>query len=586
MPDRLCEVKAEKSTSKDAPKSANDKPKIVDLGRDIDNPGGGNCAFYAFVIGLIYIIQQKEAALTKNVFARWVARDSKIASEYENILNYNFNKPNDALLNVLQKSLREIIYQEKLDELKHVCSISRVINNYKHLSNSNSYTHFSCIYFGDRADVDPKYNEFAASYKIQQEIKKLKTPISYKTALARLNLDSTEFVIDKKAIKEKFKADFPKDKLSVEGETDESFAQRLLERKKKRKAIIEEIEEQKINNSSIALSLLIQEDPKLVIKGHETLTLAPLFMSLFYGNVAIESITKETKPQESSLIVDAMQLMRQERFWGTHIELNYLADVFHVNFHPLRNGQALWEYKDDPERSNVTVNNKGNCHWTTMIPMPVGSRLIDEAKNAEKPQEEKRTAAVLPAPRTKVNRLETVTPSGKWRSFFSFFSLGIPATKQAPTVNACTAVKPEILYTHRVAKVVNQQNMDSQKRLERLQLSVNTAVTAYCSYSESIWISIWHRHWRSGRERAKAFGKSISEHDDYFHTLTSIIEFLEDKTKGNTHPHSFRTMLLQELLNTNNHKFTLQEISHDYKNCLNLLKEQLNYSSIKFYCPL
>lgn len=42
----------------------------------IDNPGGGDCGFYAFAIGLIHVIQHEYYANGKsNTFNRWKMKD-------------------------------------------------------------------------------------------------------------------------------------------------------------------------------------------------------------------------------------------------------------------------------------------------------------------------------------------------------------------------------------------------------------------------------------------------------------------------------------------------------------------------------
>ncbi|WP_237760402.1 hypothetical protein [Legionella steelei] len=81
----------------------------------IDNPGGGDCGFYAFAVGLIKIIQEEYALHKKSeTFARW-QRNGLNNTSLEDILSIDINKLYNSpyaykkdILDKLQMSLRGI----------------------------------------------------------------------------------------------------------------------------------------------------------------------------------------------------------------------------------------------------------------------------------------------------------------------------------------------------------------------------------------------------------------------------------------------------------------------------------------------
>ena len=66
--------------------------EIVIVPKTVDNPGSGNCAFYAFAIGLINIIQYENQTGTCSTFNKWVEFDSSINAYYIRLVKFDFNK--------------------------------------------------------------------------------------------------------------------------------------------------------------------------------------------------------------------------------------------------------------------------------------------------------------------------------------------------------------------------------------------------------------------------------------------------------------------------------------------------------------
>ncbi len=109
-------------------------------------------------------------------------------------------------------------------------------------------------------------------------------------------------------------------------------------------------------------------------------------------------------------------------------------------------------------------------------------------------------------------------------------------------------------------------------KLRELKSRIFKARVNYCEYSNNIWFSFFHRHGSSGRVRAVKFQDEFDEITSISEAEKSILDFLGNKKNGNTHPHSFRTMLLHELLGSN---LSLKDISKTYESKLDELCEQL-----------
>ncbi len=622
--------------------------------RRIDNPGLGNCAFYAFAIGLIDIIKKERAAhgdVRRPMFERWVALDPSLTNDYYAICAFDLNNPNKqkALLDRMQMGLRRIAYQYKIDELRKACVQSRVDDGYKSLVGTSSFVNFSYLFYGLKKDNDSRYNEFsdnkiktalfggrnfhlltefpanlnqfknsyifcndelsyinvkgeatkvkinklalfkkelakindsgASSLKLTAEqVRKLITSNGGHTPTATLKRVSVNEALASKGLTElelkkrlslamlphllenvlniseaeqqapwqaifneaTWNVDRPKLVELIEAHLPSLTEQ---ERDNRRKAISEALYEGVSAEIKKHVIAILQEDNTLFVDGYENYTLAPLFLRLFYGDdVALDAITEETPIAPDSMIPPAIQRITQNYFWGTHLDLDYLSYPFEVNLHTLENKQQKYPFTDLPDRPILTVNNEGNGHWTTFIeeiqtvvPRPThNTKTVKDTKTANKPE-------------------ETIKPEGRVES----------------------GKKVEVGSTSSLLHKPGRNKLFKElSNVETLQRAIGDAVIRYCDYSDNITFSFFHRHGETGRQRAKDFLAEINEVKDFNEAKKRLVSYLENNKNGNTHPHSFRTMLLHELINANLH-CTLAETSKNYDWQLVQFKKQI-----------
>ncbi|KTD72666.1 hypothetical protein [Legionella tucsonensis] len=465
--------------------------------RTVDNPAKGNCGYYAFAIGLINIIQQEGTGAT---FGKWVHLDPSIIGYYDAICNFDFDKPNNDLLEVLQRSLRLITYNAQVEELRWACTSAQKKNEYRALVATSTYKKFAEMYYG--TNVDPHFNQFVSSPAI-------------KTALAKI-------------------------------------------------------------------------DPHVIRPGHEALVLAPLFMSLIYGEGALETINVLTKPKLDSPVIQALQNITQDFVWATHLELDYLANEFEVNLHVLKNGVNPYEFHDLPYRNTITIDNQSNIHWTTRVIMAKKvSKTLAPISHSEFGSSSKRAAfetRTLPK-KQQVKDEDTVTKKLPIQEqYFSKREVGKQKKTQPEVMNLEKTntqlhfLKKQTLFNQSDAiPLTLMSSKTDQKELNRLIHIVHRAVIAYCTYSDGIIFSLFHRHGESGRIRASMFDEQFSLVEDLEQAKNMLMDFLEDSKNGNTHPHSFRTMLLQGLLaaNESHNKKDLKYISKNYLTLLEEFREEL-----------
>jgi len=453
--------------------------RIVIKNKEIDNPKGGNCAFYSFALGLIDIIQEEKVYNSTAMFDQWAILssdlDCSVSKLYEAICAYDFNKPNKKLLDVLQASLRWITYRTQLTELREACSKSNVGNRFVGLADTDIYNKFVCMYYGKDVDGGP------------------------------LNPDYNEFV-DNELVKE-------------------------------------------------ALSKIDRND---VVEGLESLILGPLFLKLLYGeDVALDSITEETEPVLTSPVIHAMSTVVNDSFWGRVNDLKYLVTAFNnIRLHILQNGVKPYDIKDDKNDNDahkyvITVNNISNRHWTTKIMVAIAAK---GDKNIEKKKQSLENVSFLSKPQNLKN---------SFLSFFSFFTgSSTDSQKKAPKEK-------------KAKQNVTNETQPDQIKLKSLKEKVSAATDKYCDYSEKIWFSIFHRHWPECRARAKRFNDLIAGIGDYESAKKELLNYLKNKKNGNTYPHSFRTMLLDELLESEP-KVPLKTLSQTFESKLEELEEQLH----------
>lgn len=433
--------------------------------RTINNPGKGNCGFYAFAIGLIDLIQEERTYNCSVVFDRWIKLEPSVRECYKSICSYDFDKPNLKLLEALQRILRTITFNIQIEELKQACAAAKEEDEYQALVATSSYRKFAEMYYG--VDLDSRFNELSKSPIIKKTIAKI--------------------------------------------------------------------------------------DKSKVVEEHEALVLAPIFMSLIYGEGIIPgTITLTTKPSPNSPIINALRGITQNYVWATHLELDYLANAFEVNLHPLENGLARYPFQDIPYRHTITVNNQFNIHWTTQVTL---AKAIRDSNPSVSVFSEKKG----------------VLGNGK-----EAFELAKPLGKgSSKKLKSQQNKKPFFSPTDEIA-LQGLPPDSNQKKLDQLIRTVNRAVINYCGYSDSLWFSIFHRHGEAGRVRAIKLNRDLYHVEDYSEALKMVIRFLKDTKNGNTYNHSFRTMLLRELLTLNSkNKVDLSVISKKYDSALaHLIKQQ------------
>lgn len=392
------------------------------LRKNIDNPGFGNCAFYAFSIGLVHLIQHENAYKKRQLFNHWLQLDPAIGTLWALMTECEIDKIPKELLDKLQFSLRRIVFETQAKELTECClSVhSNQSNQYHALIASSHFSQFAEIYYEPL--VDSRFNVFASIPEIVAALDELKT--------------------------------------------------------------------KPVNPSDVSMEL------------------AKLFIRLHYGEKTL--ITKETKPLESSPILVAMKKVTVNYFWGTHFDLDKLARVFDLNFHPLKNGVAIHAFKDLEGKHTITINNQSNVHWITQVSV---AQLKFSLKNHD---EKKKTDASL----------------------------------------------------------TDEKNKKStDELLKNLQRQVLMVSNDYMHYSSNIWCSLFHYHGETGRERALAFSHRFFKIKDYETAKITLINYLKNDRNGNTHPHSYRTMLLNQLMAGQN---TLQSTSRSFLKGLTDLADHFN----------
>lgn len=280
-------------------------PQIIIRNKSINNPGLGNCAFYALATGLIHIIQEENSGNNRELFDHWLALEehfqlqATIDTLYPRICAFNIEeskrtREDRELLDILQKALRELLFKSQQEELEQVCSNPG--DDYTRLRSNSQFSDFAAVYHEDINRIR-NYNEFASSAIILREIRALKA-----------------------------KHD------------------RLLRELRESDDTVEEIPFEQIN-----------------------LDLQSLFLRLLYGKEV--SLPTDIPFSEDSPIIMGMKKITQNYTWGSHSHLDSLARTLRVNLHYLVNGQATQPFKDIPNQHCITIDNQNNLHWVTRIPM-------------------------------------------------------------------------------------------------------------------------------------------------------------------------------------------------------------------------
>lgn len=158
------------------PGNATEPPQVIIVNKLINNPGLGNCAFYAFATGLINIIQEEHSSHNRELFNRLTQLQPSIRPLYQQICDFHIEEAartsqDKQLLESLQKALRRMLFQTQLNELKQDC-VNPGEDNTRLKSNS-IFSNFAAVYFENIREIKD-YNEFARSKSILKEIDQLK----------------------------------------------------------------------------------------------------------------------------------------------------------------------------------------------------------------------------------------------------------------------------------------------------------------------------------------------------------------------------------------------------------------------------
>lgn len=496
--------------------------------KEVDNPGSGDCAFYAFAIGIIHIIQEEKSYNKRAMFDHWVQLDDSLTGLYDDICNFDYDRRDRKLLSHLQKSLRNINYLFQADELKRACVDLK--KNTEHdnplmsVEQNSNYINFSGLYYKTLVDQN---NPFAKNPVVVRALEKLRKKVDDEISVA-----------------------------SVDGPVSVNDAD-MIERR----------------------------------------MLVGLFVELIYGKgTTFDSIDSARQPQNDSPIFNAL-LDIKKNIWGTHVDLEYLARVFKVNLHAWLNGEPTQrKYKDDPELSTVIVHNHGRYHWTTEIPIAhlkseitPGNGPVSLGVDSGSKRKSSFNRSTFDIVKTEVEPpVKKQGNDSKVASVVgSFFPAQVGITKKDRKKEKNSS--PLLIEDFKQASAEDQVPMfdgesETQKTndytMEHLKRCVGAAAIAYLNHSNSIWFSLFHFHGEAGRLRAGAFNAKFSRVRKPESAARELIRFLSDANNGNTHPHSFRTMLLHELITTEHFHPTLQVVSAHYNQLLTRLAEQLNVESI------
>ncbi|HHF7368379.1 TPA: hypothetical protein ACPSKY_003536 [Legionella bozemanae] len=481
--------------------------------RVLDNPGGGDCGFYAFAIGLIDIIQKEHALTGKSkTYEQWRIQSLRHVSLQE-ILDFDLNELyhshgnyKEELLFKLQMSLRIIAFNVyKNEPLNRIITEDILKDGRGNISATPIFCKFVELidfYLGknDRSlAVISQFNELALSPEVQ-----------------RLAQETAQSLV-----------------LKLKGKGDK--------------------EAQKIQN-------------------------------VYVKEVLEKDIIVGRKANPDSVILKGMEKIKEKGRWATHYDLKEIADQLHVNLHVVGKENG----RDKPSYPIITLHNWGNAHWTTKV------TIVKKSKGLAAPNEP--GGSVLSHSSSKKIIGLKIEPKQLKKE---------PATKKLPLqdqnfpktdVSKPKKTQPEVINPERSKKQpqysLNKQTLFNQsdelpltfmsskadqKELNRLIHIVHRTVIAYCTYSDGIIFSLFHRHGASGRTRASKFDEQFSLVEDLEQAKNMLVNFLEDSKNGNTHPHSFRTMLLQGLLaaNESHNKKDLKYISKNYSALLEEFQGEL-----------
>lgn len=281
----------------------------------VNNPGQGNCAFYAYSIALIDIIKQDFRKKNKSdLFETWTRFYPEIS--LSDILSFDNKKQNKALLDKLQSSLRSIVFAKYQSNLQIATEIAKA--------------------------------KLATSGKITDEVR---TPIISDQIFVHFAMIVRQFLSNKPSDY----ADYnPLTKFPNVMEKAKALAQRLLR-----------LEPWLANTDGNVADGALEES-------YLDTQIFNEFAKDVYGENYSENGFASFSP--NSILMKALKNETERNFrWGTYEELAILSETFGVDLQYRLNGEApkrtAIKDRDDqsPVLPQVIVNNHGNTHWTTTL---------------------------------------------------------------------------------------------------------------------------------------------------------------------------------------------------------------------------
>ncbi|STX51071.1 Dot/Icm T4SS effector [Legionella busanensis] len=284
--------------------------------REIDNPGQGNCAFYAFAIGFIDIVKHEiakkgvSATFQKlqnlSIQALGLTADS-FPIKLNEINAFDFSNQSISVLNKIQYCFRHIIYTHRKAEL-----FDKPLNSPDEFPPTAFIDFTEMVHcFAKNDSTDNHYNGLinssaAREYAIEVA-NKIKT---LRQRMERLSRWYPENVQDKRY---------------------NDVRRRYM-----------------FNNFDEPINRLILE--------------------AFKADVYLKT-ESAIQLKSDSRIVDAMQDITVNYRWGTHRDLDDLANIFEINLNTMNYGDNNYLYgsANIANRPSITLNNRNNGHWTTNL---------------------------------------------------------------------------------------------------------------------------------------------------------------------------------------------------------------------------
>lgn len=104
----------------------------------------------------------------------------------------------------------------------------------------------------------------------------------------------------------------------------------------------------------------------------------------------------------------------------------------------------------------------------------------------------------------------------------------------------------------------------SEKNQDKISTAITTTYKAYELYTRGIRFCLFHVHGEKGIRRANSFRATFNKSLTIEEQKHNVVDYLQNTENGNTHPHSFRTMLLAQLLDKELSDESLRDVSANF----------------------